>query len=112
MPRSRSKRIQIDQQTREAILTGKNAPEVITDISFEEMLAGVKETGVLYKPRRGQDGFYSINRYQISQPVYLSKYDSEAVDRALNKGADLVLQRRLFSLSDFHEPFEPSNRLP
>ena len=24
----------------------------------------------------------------------------------------LVLQRRLFSLSDFHEPFEPSNRLP
>ena len=24
----------------------------------------------------------------------------------------LVLQRRLFSLSDFHEPFEPSNLLP
>ena len=51
----------------------------------------------------------SVNRLTQGQVIAV---DGKTLRRSHDRGFSLVLQRRLFSPSDFHEPFEPSNRLP
>ena len=53
MPRSKRRNIRVAPETKEDALTAQSIPDIITDISFEENLASIRETGVLFLPRRG-----------------------------------------------------------
>ena len=69
-------------------------PQVVTEISFEDCLVSIRETGIYPMPQRGSDGYYAIRRYQALKPTYLPVYQEKQVTKAIQDGADIVVCTR------------------
>ena len=73
------------------------SPEISTipipeyDISFEDVITSIRETGILPKPHRGADGHYTIRRYPVNHPAFIPTFDPEQVKREFAAGADVVI---------------------
>ena len=96
MPPKNNRNIDQRQTRRPAKVTAESRfdfapPEFITDITFEDSIASLKGTGMLPMPQHGADGHYSIRRYQVKNPAYITRVTQTEVDQAFNDGADIVV---------------------
>ena len=117
MPPNNNRNIDHRQSRRAAKVTAESRvdfgpPEFITDITFEDSIASLKATGMLPMPQRGADGHYSIRRYQVKNPAYITRVTQTEVDQAFNDGADIVVcinDRQVFIAPD--TPYTPDRSM-